>query len=182
MGLKGSIRRRLYSVILSTTPSPSPGPEAPAMTWGHMCRLWRESYLFLHRQAFQLPWGEGLGADQRCCISCFPAWNVGTCFLELLYFILKISAWKSFFPLVFHLLLHHWTYKNRFLLVPFSLSPSFPSSHHIIKSPSRLSSPYHFKWIEKRSDFLPLCLPKAEFQNERKVLFPLPFYFILALE
>lgn len=60
-GLTSSIKRRLYPVTLSTTPSSScwpprrllPGPEV-------MCWLGRATYLFLHHQASPTAMGKGL--------------------------------------------------------------------------------------------------------------------------
>lgn len=170
-GLTSSIKRRLYPVTLSTTPSSScwpprrllPGPEV-------MCWLGRATYLFLHHQASPTAMGKGLPW----------AWSSVLCFL-----LPCLKSWHL--PLVFPSqdscleASPHPPFSTFFFTIShikqvspglFSLPPCFPSSHRIIKSLSRLSSPYHFKWIEKRSDFLPLCLPDAEFQNERKVLSP----------
>ena len=73
----------------------------------------------------------GCGLDHVCCSFCFPTWIVDICLLEPLCFILKISAWKPFSPLVFWFLLYHLTYKNRLLLIPFCLSLlSFLSSYN----------------------------------------------------
>ena len=66
LGLKRSIKYRLYSVTLSTTPSTSRCPsQLPPWPWGHMCRLGRGTYLILHHQAYPLPRERGLQAWWR---------------------------------------------------------------------------------------------------------------------
>lgn len=182
-GLTSSIKRGLYLVTLSTTPSSSWRPPAQLLPWPEVtCACWKAQLISsCITRRHPLPWGRGChGLDQ---VSHFLLPYMKSWHLPLVAFVFpsQDTYLEAFPPPPFSTFFFIISYIKQVSPSLFSLPPSFPSSHRIIKSPSRLSSPYHFKWIEKRSNFLPLCLPDAEFQNERKVLFPLPFVFTLPL-